>query len=384
MAHVFWRSSKAIYRQGLGCTLIAERSEEDVRGQRIAVVDPFMTGLDAIDWPLGDRVLKNTAPIDSVKLAEVIEEAFAETDPERPKNTSAVLIVHDGRLIAERYAGGYDSNKPHMGWSMTKSITSALIGILVKNGRLSLDNPVPVPEWQGDERRAITLSQLLQASSGLEWTESYFVPTSHFHKMFILRDDKASYAASLPLKHDPGSYFQYSSGTTNILSRLIRQTLGDEAYYKFPYDSLFHPIGMNHALIEPDASGTFVGSSYSFASGRDWARFGLLYLNDGIWNGKRILPEGWVKYTITPGAAALRGEYGAQWHLNAGGPGNPANRKFPKLPTDVYWADGFEDQWIVIVPSHNLVVVRLGVSHHGFQIERLVEDVMASVKDLAK
>ncbi|MEJ1237828.1 serine hydrolase [Chryseolinea sp. T2] len=380
-ARVLWRTSKAIFRKGLGCTLLAERSEDDIRGQKIAVADPPISRQDTIDWPMGDRLSQVSPAIDTVKLHAAITEAFNEDEPDGPKNTDAVLVVYDGQLVAERYASDNDVNKPHMGWSMTKSITNALIGILVKSGKLTLEQPLPFAEWKDDERNAITLNQLLQASSGLEWTESYFVPTSHFHRMFILTDDKAGYAASLPLKEAPGSRFQYSSGTSNILARLIRQTLGDESYYRFPYDSLFYLIGMNHALIEPDASGTFVGSSYSYATGRDWARFGLLYLNDGIWNGRQILPKGWVEYTRTPAPAALRGEYGAQWHLNAGAPDNPSERKFPNLPTDAYWADGFEDQWIVLVPSHKLVVVRLGVSHHGFAIERLVTEVMEAVDD---
>lgn len=384
-ARILWRTSKAIFRKGLGCTLLAERSEQEVRSQRIVPADRPTVRQDTIDWPMGDRMpaTPELADIDTVQLYAAIHEAFEERDPERPLNTSAVLVVYDGNLIAERYAAGYGPEQPHMGWSMTKSITNALIGLLVKSGKLKVDEPVPFAEWQGDERRAITLNQLLQASSGMEWKESYFIPTSHFHRMFILSDDKAGYAASLPLAYPPGSRFQYSSGTSNMLSRLIRQTVGDEDYYRFPYDSLFYPLGMHHALIEPDASGTFVGSSYSYASGRDWARFGLLYLNDGIWNGERILPEGWVKYTVTPGSAAPRGEYGAQWHLNAGAPGNPASRKFANLPTDVYWADGFEDQWVVVVPSHKLVVVRLGVSHHGFPIENLVLGVMKSIKTTA-
>jgi CubicO group peptidase (beta-lactamase class C family) len=374
-SHILWKTSKAIFRKGYGCTLLADRSEEEVRTLKSVIPDP-PAGRDTTAWPLGDRLTGGVASFDTVRLHAVLEDAFAEPDPARPKNTSAVVIVHDGQLIAEQYAEGISRDTRLMGWSMTKSVTSALVGILVKAGQLKLDDPAPVSEWKNDARRTITLSQLLQASSGLDWTESYFIPTSHFHKMFIRSDDKAAYAASLPLEHKPGSFYQYSSGTTNILSRIIRQTLGDEAYYRFPYDSLYYPVGMDHAIIEPDGSGTFVGSSYSYASARDWARFGLLYLNDGVSNGKRILPEGWVKYTTTPGPAALLGEYGAQWHLNAGAPGNPELRKFPNLPTDAYWADGFEDQWIVVVPSHKLVVVRLGVSHHGFDIQKLVNDVM--------
>lgn len=377
-AHILWKKQKAIYRDGLGCTLLAQRSADEVYAQPIAKAGPPPV-LDTASWPRGDRTVLRIDGIDTVKLHAAIDKAFVEPDPERPKNTSAVVVVFDGHLIAERYAEGVTRSSRLMGWSMTKSVTNALVGLLVKNGKLSLEAPAPVPEWQDDERKQITLSQLMQASSGLEWTESYFVPTAHFHKMFIKSDDKGGYAAGLPLAHPPGTFYQYSSGTTNILSRVVRQTLGDEAYYRFPYDSLFYPLGMTRAIIEPDASGTFVGSSYSYASARDWARFGLLYLNDGVWLGKRILPPGWVKYTVTPGSAAPTGQYGAQWHLNAGAPGNPGVRKFPALPVDTYWADGFEDQWIVVVPRSRLVVVRLGVSHHGFAISDLVREVMEAL-----
>ena len=136
---------------------------------------------------------------------------------------------------------------------------------------------------------------------------------------------------------------------------------------------------MRSAMMEPDASGTFVASSYSFASARDWARFGLLYLNDGIWDGERVLPDGWVKYTVTPAPAAALGRYGAHWWLNAGDPADPTQRKFPNLPPDVFWADGFEEQYVMVIPSKKLVVVRLGVSHHGFDMEKLVNGVIAAL-----
>ncbi|HEY9047155.1 MAG TPA: serine hydrolase [Ohtaekwangia sp.] len=378
---MFWKTGKAIYRKGLGCTLLAEMDEEAVRAQPVRRPQPAITNQDTIAWPSGNLV-KDTllAGIDYGKVREAVNQAFADVDPKNPVFTHGVAVVYDGHLIAEQYATGYTYNSRMMGWSMTKSITNALIGILVKEGKLKIDEAAPVAEWRNDERSKITLNNLLQASSGLEWSESYFSPTADFHQMFIKSDDKAAYAAARKLKYEPGTFFQYSSGTTNILSRIIRQTVSDSAYYRFPYEKLFHRIGMNTAIIEPDASGTFVASSYSFASARDWARFGLLYLNDGIWNGERILPEGWVKYSTTPAPSAKARQYGAQIWLNLGDPYNPQVVEYPGLPAEAIIFDGFEKNFVVIVPSKKLVVVRLGVTHNkNFSLANLVNGIIAGL-----
>ena len=381
-ATILWKTSKAIFRKGLGCTLLAEAEESQVRSQSIKLPTPPSTNQDTIPWPMGNLTLDSFGGgSKNNTLTKVLDDAFMENDPEKPMNSLAVVIVHNGEIIAERYADGFHMNSKLMGWSMTKSITNSLIGILVNEGKLSVDSPAPIQEWQGDERKNITLNNLLQASSGLEWSESYFSPTSTFHRMFTHSDDKAAYARTMALKANPGEQFVYSSGTTLILSGIIRQALGDEYYHKFPYEKLFYRIGMNTAILEPDASGTFVGSSYCYASARDWARFGLLYLNDGVWNGERILPEGWVKYTTTPASSAEVGQYGAQWWLNAGARNNMDNRKYPKIPADAYWADGFEEQFVMVIPSKKLVVVRLGISHHRFDFEKLVSGTIASLAE---
>lgn len=381
-ATLLGNTSEAIFRKGLGCTLLSEATEEDIRSQRINLPTPPAINQDTIPWPAGNLV-KDSVPkeIKNDVLIKTLDEAFFESDPEHPLNTLAIVIVYDGKIIAERYAPGFYYDSKFMGWSMTKSITNALIGILVKDGKLQTESPAPVDEWQNDERKNITLNNLLQASSGLEWSESYFTPTSTFHKMFTHSDDKAAYARTMKLNDDPGTHFMYSSGTTLILSGIIRKTVGDDAYYKFPYERFFNRIGMNQAIMEVDASGTFVGSSYCYASARDWARFGLLYMNDGVWNGERILPEGWVKYTTTPAPSAKLGEYGAQWWLNAGAPGDPGHRKYPKIPSDAYWADGFEEQYVMVIPSKKLVVVRLGISHNGFDFEKLAAEIIDALPE---
>lgn len=381
-ATVLFSTAEAIYRKGLGCTLLAEHSKEEVKKQSFNLPTPPKYLQDTLDWPMGNRISDTLmAGVDYGRVQKAIEQAFIDKDSTKPANTLAVLVVYNGQIIGESYAPDRDVNSKLMGWSMTKSITNALIGLLVREGKLSVETNAPVPEWKEDERQKITLHNLLQASSGLDWSETYFNPFEDFHQMFIKSDDKGAYGASRPLKFEPGSVFQYSSGTTNILSRMIRLQVGDADYYTFPYEQLFYKIGMFNTVMECDASGTFVGSSYSFATARDWARFGQLYLQDGVWEGERLLPEGWVNYTTTPATAAPLGEYGAQWWLNTGAKEDASKRKYPKLPTDTFWADGFEEQYVMVVPSKKLVVVRLGVSHHGFAMEEMMTEIIASLPD---
>jgi hypothetical protein len=341
-------------------------SEEDFRKQPHHLAERPAVNTDTIAWPMGELVRDTVfAGIDYEQLNRTLTDAFAEPGPDKLRRTRAVVVVYDGQIIAEKYAPGFDKNTKQIGWSMTKSITNALVGILVKQGKLKVDEPAPIPSWKNDNRNTITLSDLMHASSGLAWEENYGGPSGATNMLFK-KKDMGLYAAESPLKLEPGKTFYYSSGTTNIISRIVRETVGDENYYRFPYKELFYKTGMYNTILEPDAGGTFVGSSYSFAPARDWARFGLLYLQDGVWNGERILPEGWVKYTTTPAIGADRGQYGAQFWLNAGGAQNPSNRFYPDVPADLYWADGFEGQNVFILPSKKLVVVKLSLSQGDY------------------
>jgi CubicO group peptidase (beta-lactamase class C family) len=357
---------KAIYRKGLGCTLVVEMAEDEFKMQKVNLPASPRVDQDTVAWPMGNLVSDSLkTSIDIAQINKTLDDAFSEPGPDKLRRTRAVIVVHDGRIVAERYAEGFNKHSKLIGWSMTKSITNALVGILVKQGKLKIDEATQVKAWANDDRKIITLNDLMHASSGLEWEENYGGPSGATNMLFK-KKDMGIYAAEAPLAHKPGEVFYYSSGTTNIISRIIRETIGDENYYRFPYEALFYKIGMLNTTLEPDAGGTFVGSSYSFAPARDWARFGLLYLNDGVWNGERILPEGWVKYTTTPAKGADRGQYGAQWWLNAGAPGNPALRYYPDAPTDLYWADGFEGQNVFIIPSQKLVVVKLSLSQGDY------------------
>lgn len=361
---------RAIYRDGCGCTILKDIPEVEFRQQKIGYIPPpryMPEQRSKLPWPAGNQGPVPSLPpgIDAVKLDKAVETAFAEPNPQHPRKTRAVVIVYDGKLIAERYAPGFDRNTPQLGWSMSKSVTNAVVGVLVKKGKLQLNSAAPVPEWQqaGDRRQNITLDQLMRMSSGLEFNEAY-APFSDAVYMFYDSRDFAAYAALKPLEAEPDSKWNYSSGTANIIARIVRQAIEiDHAhYYEYLYQNLFHKIGMLSLVMEPDPSGTFVGSSYMFATPRDWARFGLLYLQDGVWNGERILPEDWVKYTTTPTSQAPRGEYGALFWLNAGASGNPSDRLMPSVPPDVFFARGFQEQRVFIVPSRKLVLVRFGAT----------------------
>ena len=302
-------------------------------------------------WPTA------TAPtgLAQTPFAALMAEAFGSTD--RLGETHAAVIIQGGRLVYEQYAEGFGPDSTHHSWSMAKSITHALVGILKGDGRIDPASPAAVPEWQtpGDPRAAITLDQLLRMSSGLAWVEEYSrgQPSDVIAMLFEAgKDDVAGFAARAPLAHPPGSHFYYSSGTTNLVSRCAAQAAGGD-FAAFMRERLFQPLGMTSPLPRFDAAGTFIGSSFCFCTAQDFARFGLLYLRDGVWDGQRLLPEGWVDYARTPTwqqpEAEAEGRYGAHWWLEVAGPGS-------------FSANGYDGQYIVLVPDLDLILVRHGVT----------------------
>jgi CubicO group peptidase (beta-lactamase class C family) len=372
--------STAVYRPGLGCALAVGTSIGELRAQGF---DPGSApDRPGIPWPEGDRVAQATPPgVDRAALDAAVAGAFAEPDPEIHRRTRAVIVLHSGRLVAERYAPGIDAQTPLLGWSMTKSVIATLVGIQVLRGRLDPDSHALVPAWGGDERAAITLEQLLRMTSGLAFSERNGGFGDSAAMLFRSRS-ASDYAARSPLAHAPGSFWSYSSGTSNLLAGILRAGLpgGSGVYHRFPREALFDRIGMRSAVLETDAAGTFVGSSFCYATARDWARFGLLHAQDGVWQGERLLPEGWVARARRPTPPAPQGSYGAHWWLNAGTPGAPDDRPYPSLPTDLFYASGYEGQFVVVLPSHDLVVVRLGQSEpeQAFDLEGFLGGVLAA------
>ena len=382
--------STALYREGCGCTLVTGTTEAELRKQGFMDPEPAPAPQRVRDapWPIGEGASSEPLArhVNMDKLMGALDAAFAEPDPEKKKMTRAVVVVHDGKLVGERYAPGFDEKTPLLGWSMSKSVTNALVRILVRQGKLRIQEPAPVPEWQkaGDPRKSITLDQLMRMSSGLKFDETY-EPLHDVTDMLYRSYDFAAYAAGKSLEAQPDGRWVYSSGTANIIARIVRHAVEKDypRYYDFLRKELFEKVGMHSAVAEPDPSGTFVGSSYMFATPRDWARFGFLYLQDGIWGEERVFPEGWVKYSATPTPKAPQGQYGALFWLNAGTEGNPKDRLWPSAPTDAFSARGYQGQYVVVIPSMKLVIVRFGATsvRAAWDMDDFISRVTAAIPD---
>jgi hypothetical protein len=280
-------------------------------------------------------------------------------------------VIYKDKIIAEKYADGFNKNAKILGWSMTKSITATYFGILQKQGKIDIKKPAPIAEWANDERKKITINDLLHMNSGLEWEENYNA-ISDVTKMLFMAEDMTKSQVDKLLIGKPNESWNYSSGTTNLLSGILRkQFKSHQEYLDFWYSSLLDKIGMNSALVESDMAGNFVGSSYGWATTRDWAKFGLLYLHKGNWNGEQLFDESWAKYVATP-TNTSNGNYGAQFWLNAGG-------KFPDVPKEMYYCSGYQGQMVAIFPNHDLVIVRMGLSEE-FDFNEFLSGIVGSLK----
>lgn len=319
---------------------------------------PLPSQPPGVAWPTDAWPAAEASPA----LEAAVDEVF--TDEERYGATYAVTVVQGGRLLLERYGGSlphFDRppepvtpSTPLLSWSMAKSVLHAAVGVLVGDGRLALDAPAGVPAWH-DDRAAITLDHLLQMRDGLRWAEDYVdAGASDVIEMLFGsgKDDVASYAEARPLAHEPGTVFNYSSGTSNIVAAIVGRAVGDgDAVRSFLLDRIFQPIGARSVDPRVDEAGTFIGSSFVYATAQDWARFGLLHLRDGTWDGERLLPEGWVDHgrtvrSVDPDDGSL---YGAHWWID-------------QLDTDrgTFRASGYEGQMVALCPALDAIVVRLG------------------------
>lgn len=366
---------RAVFRDGLGCVLV--QGDESIASPSLAAMPHTAALLPEI---AGETIVE---PNDA-KLKAALDAAFVETDRPPHRQVKAAVIVHDGKVIAERYAPGYGIATPILGFSMTKSVTNALVGILVQQGKLKVDAPAPVKAWQGanDPRRAVTLEQLMRMDSGLELDEtgSGFDPSN---LMFYDEPDMAAYAQRARMVAPPATRWAYSSASTHLVSRIVRDAVGGDAIsaQRFAFNELFDRLGMRHVTFESDVTGTPIGGHYLLASARDWARFGSLYLNDGAVDGHRLLPAGWAAWSSSP---TLGTQYGAGWWTNRGDDEAARHRRRLGIPADALFAFGNLGQRIAVIPSQQLVIVRMARAHTKYNdqagFERLIVDTLASVQ----
>ena len=366
-------SQKAIYREGFGCCLVGDQYPNDLVGGYSQSKSEVLH-IWKLPWPDGDTLSDTIFPeIDYKQLGASVDSAFDQAGYNN-KRTAAVVVAYRGKLIAEHY-WKEQSITPETrlwGWSMNKSVVNAMVGVLVKQKKMSLDALAPVEEWIKDKRREIKISDLLHMSSGLKWNEDYG-DLSDVTTMLYKKENCYHFAIDFPFEKEPDAQWKYSSGTTNIVSGIIRKTLNDDIlYHKFPYKEIFNKIGMSSMILETDASGNFIGSSYGYATARDWAKFGQLYLQNGVWKGDSIFTPGWVHYTQSS-AKAANGKYGAFFWLNR-------NKELPDAPVDMFSCEGHRGQRIFIIPSRNLVVVRLGFAEDKFDHDIFLKTILASIK----
>jgi CubicO group peptidase (beta-lactamase class C family) len=349
---------RAVHRPPYGCVNATGQPAADPLGKVADKTIAALAGSAGSEAPVFE-------PSDP-RLRTALARAFEESPSGPRRHTHAVIVMQRERIVGERYADGIGVDTPLAGWSATKSATNALLGILVRQGRLDMNAPAPIAEWAdpADPRHAITPDQLLRMNSGLDAGQSLhdvsaFDPAA---RMLFVEPDMAAFAASRPLVQAPGTRWNYADPNTLLLSRIVRDLAGGspESTRAFIQRELFDKLGMQHATLEFDAAGTPIGSSHLWASARDWARLGLLYLNDGVAGGERLLPEGWVAYsaTQTPGAEYVG--YGAGFWTNRGSGYGAAYRTAAGIPADAFMARGTYGQYVVIVPSRQLVIVRLG------------------------
>ena len=366
----------AVYRPGTGCAVVPDGDLERASQYQFTPVKVWAPSAQT-PWPTGSQP-QTVAAVQSL----LDQDALA------GPGMRGMVVIHRGQLVAQRYAAGFSAATPLLGWSMTKTVTAALVGLQVADGKLSLQQSGFWPD-SADPRSRITLSHLMSMSSGLNFNEGYG-DVSDVTRMLYLEPDMAAYTASQPLAQPPGSTWNYSSGTAVLLSRIWQRAADPDrpdaaAVLALPHNRLFAPLGMSSAVMEADARGNMVGSSYMYATAQDWARFGQFLLQDGAWQGKRLLPEGFVE-GMQQVAPASGGRYG-MGQLWRWGPyssdeeGHSPDTPY-KLPADTYWMEGHDGQSVTIIPSRQLVVVRLGLTPERlhYKPQALVAGILKAVE----
>jgi len=357
-------SQKAWYTPGLGCTLGKDKGEYGTITQVPDGKNPYTSV---------------PTPVMDAKTKAAVDRAFGDDLSAADKatlGTRGIVVLRGGTLVAERYADGFDSRTPQLGWSMTKSVASLLTGIAVEQGKVALSDKGLFPEWT-DGRKDITVENLLRMDSGIQWDETYDLGTP-ITRMLYLEPSMAGYVSSLPLAHPVGTVQQYSSGSTNLLCSVLQNRFGhaDDAPADFPRAELFAPLELSSAVLEPDGTGLPVCSSYLWATPRDWAAIGQFALQDGEWDGDQLLPADWMTQSVKVTAHESSDEesYGLGWRSNTDASGQVVE---PLMPADAYWMSGHDGQRVVVVPSADLVVVRLGFSPAAddIRVNQLVGDL---------
>ncbi len=367
------QSKTAYYSPKTGCALIQDLKPEEIYKftsnweiKKHDSLENWFTYIDTIEY---------LTPSQTKRLSEAINSSFVEDNSLlKKKNSRASVVLYKGQLVGEQYAPGFNKDSRLLGWSMTKSYTASIIGMLANEGKFKLDEPTHIKEWQNDDRKNITWIQLLHMNSGLKWKEEYLDVTDAV-KMFFMSDGAGEYAVQLPKLEEPNTTWEYSSGTTNIMARELRNYFdSNEDYIRYFYDRLFYKIGMYSMLMETDAEGIFVGSSYSWTTARDLAKIGQLYLQKGNWAGEQILTKEWVDFVQQP-APNSNNRYGGHFWLNKGG-------FYPDAPRDMYAITGFMGQRVYIIPSKEMVIVRLGLTENraDFDFNEWIKGIINSVE----
>jgi CubicO group peptidase (beta-lactamase class C family) len=348
----------AVARGGAGCTVVA-----DGKLDHVAALPPrpvfTAAAADPMPWPDGD----------AVTVSPVLQNLLANDTLTGP-GMRAVIVIDHGRIIAEHYAAGFTAGTPLLGWSMAKTVTAGLVGMLIKDGKLALDQSGFWPP--GDSRDQIRIADLMAMSSGLHFNEDHGI-VSDLTRMLYMEPDGAGFAYAQPLAHPIGESWSYSSGAANIVARIVQDTGGGSVWVQ---DRLFAPLGMRSAIIEPDEHGTLVGSSYMYATARDWSRFAQFLLQNGAWHGQQMLPDGYVDMMATP-VAASKGQYGHGFVWLGGDADSTSG-----IPPDTFYLSGHDGQSIAIIRSHQLAVLRLGLTPYtdGYSSQPLIQAVLEATR----